>query len=103
MSCTRLASGTAMVAARFGGATGRSVFGFGPFAVQPPKYFSIVARASSGVDLADDDDGRQVGAEHGLIVGAHVVERQRTHGFRRCLARARDRPFGTAPGAAAQR
>jgi hypothetical protein len=40
-----------MVAMVLGGTAGRSVLGLGPVALQAPKYFSMVARARSGVTL----------------------------------------------------
>ena len=65
-----------------------------PWALQAPKYFSMAARALSRRDLADDDDGRQVGPEHARVVAAHVGGVSARTRFRVWRGAASGRPSG---------
>ncbi len=99
MSCTRLESGTATTSGLFGGTCGRSVGGFGPAAFQAPKYFSMTAQGLLRRDLADHDDGGEIGPEGSAVIGLHLRGSERADAGRRGDAQARIACAGRAPGA----
>ena len=57
-----------------------------PAAFHPPNHFSTAARGFLGRDVADDDDGGEIGTQRLGVILLHVVERERGNRLRRGFA-----------------